>query len=539
VIFSEATNVDESNLAEMTSLHDPARLRDGTDGHGTLKQVLAGTRRVATVAAIRQVVTMGVLAFTGIVVARFLGPHSFGLYAGGTAAFNLALGFCDFGFSALLLREMAKRPDEASRLMSAALAAAIVWSAAITLALIGLGLVAGGTRGKVMLILAPSIVFFGIALSRQIFTARYRARPLLILDVTSTLAQCGIMVALAVNHAPLLLLAANLSVWNILSASIALLMARRMVHISMPAWRDIATFVSGALPIGVASLLASLYFTIDLTLLGWLVKPTALAHYAAAVRLLSLVVMIPSLILTAGLPGLARSSTNREDLSEFAGTLARWIGMAVLPVGAAFAVFAYPLVHVAFGSAYAPAAPLIRILMVAGCLAFSSNVTGVTMISLGIIRPQIIFNSLSLVVNVAGNVLLVPRYGVTASAWLTVASEAIVFGYGVVVLRHRLDYRAIGGQVRGTLLAVVAGSVVGLALGANSVVSMLAAAAAFLVVGAVTGAWSGAPTGRARRPGHELVDGGAGLREPTAAVASTSARENDAPNARTTSGEEQ
>ena len=47
-------------------------------------------------------------------------------------------------------------------------------------------------------------------------------------------------------------------------------------------------------PLGVASVLSSLYFTVDLVLIGFLISGPSVGHYAAAVKILTLVVTIPS-----------------------------------------------------------------------------------------------------------------------------------------------------------------------------------------------------------------------------------------------------
>jgi O-antigen/teichoic acid export membrane protein len=449
----------------------------------------SGTARIATATGVRQVLTTGALAFTAIAVARFLGPRSFGLYVGGTAAFGLSLGLCDLGFSLVLVRELAKRPNEAGRLMGTALRAQVAWCIVLTVFLCVLGIIAGGTRGLVMLIMAPALTFSGLAVSRSIFSVRFRALPLLVMDVSTTLLQCAVMLVLVLAHAPIVVLAANLSVWTCLSGALALILARHQVAIEVPTRSEVLRFARTALPLGLASVLASLYFTIDLTLLGWLVLPRALGRYAVAVRLLNLVVMIPGFVMLAGIPGLTRAADRRADLSRFAATLAKWIALTALPIGVAIAVFARPAVLDLFGPSYLGAVPLVRILMLAALLAFSSNVTGIVMVSLGIIRPQIIFNTISLIVNVIGNILLVPRYGVVASAWLTVVSEGIVVSYGLVTLRKRISYLAIVGAVSRPLVAVVIAAATAWLLGGTSPVAAAGSAGAFLVVMLMLGAF--------------------------------------------------
>jgi O-antigen/teichoic acid export membrane protein len=102
---------------------------------------------------------------------------------------------------------------------------------------------------------------------------------------------------------------------------------------------------------------------------------------------------------------------------------------------------------------------------------------------------MIVFNLVSLVVNVSGNLLFVPRYGVTASAWLTVVSELIVISYAVFVLRRRLRYTMVLSRLWRPTVAAVCGGAVGLALGPDHPYAMLTAGAVFALALVGLGAW--------------------------------------------------
>src|SRR5579875_1840587 len=78
-----------------------------------------GTARIASASAVRQVIGTGLSAATAAVVARSLGASGFGLYAGGTAAFYLAVSLTDLGFAVVLARELALEPGQAGRLVRA------------------------------------------------------------------------------------------------------------------------------------------------------------------------------------------------------------------------------------------------------------------------------------------------------------------------------------------------------------------------------------------------------------------------------------
>jgi O-antigen/teichoic acid export membrane protein len=242
-------------------------------------------------------------------------------------------------------------------------------------------------------------------------------------------------------------------------------------------------------PLGIVSILASLYFTIDQVILGWLVPSQALGHYAAAVRLLSLVVMVPGFVMLAGVPGLSANAENHVTLSRFAATLTHWIAVTALPLCIGLAVFAEPAIRIAFGPSYGESVELLRILMLAAVLALASNVLGMTLMSLSIVKPQLVFNLIGLTVNIVGNILLVPHYGVVASAWLTVACESIAVGYGLAVLRKRLSYWLLFEKLWRPCAAAVIAALPGLVLGADSVVAIAASTAVFIVAMFAFRAW--------------------------------------------------
>jgi O-antigen/teichoic acid export membrane protein len=448
-----------------------------------------GTARVASTAVFRQVIGAALLAATAAIVARTLGASTFGAYANGTAAYYLAIAFTDFGFGLVAAREIAKRPGEEARLWTSTTQVQLAWSALVTVALLGLGLGTGGVRGDVMVVLCPAVLISGFASARQLFMVRYRASPLLIVDLTTSALLAFTMSGLALAGAGPVAIAGALCAYTCLNTITVAVLAHRMVGLAQVSHRDRLGILRMALPIGIASLLASLYFTIDQVLLGWLVPSRDLGHYAAAVKLLSLVVMVPGILMVAAMPGLARSSADRAALSRFAGTLAHWLAVTALPLAVGLFVFARPAIDLAFGHAYAPAVPLLRILMVAGIVTLASNIFGNVLMSLAVIRVMLVFNVISLALNVAGNIVLAPRYGVTASAWLTLACELLVAGNSVVLLRRHVNYGAVLARVWRPVAATLIGAVVGLVLGPSEPYAIPLAAVAFFGAVAALRAW--------------------------------------------------
>ncbi len=428
-------------------------------------EIVRGTARMAIAAAVRQVLQTGLAAATSAVIARSLGASLFGRYAGGTAAFYLAIGLTDLGFAVVLARELAQRPQDEGRLVRATVQVHLLWSLGIALGLLGLGLGAGGERGEVMLVLSPAAVFSGVTAARQVFSVRYHARPLLVLDISLSLVQAGVTIGLAVSGAGPVTLGIVLGAFYVVSSLLALSLSLRSLPAQRPQRGDRRRLLALALPVGIVSVLASLYFTIDQVLLGWLVTSRQLGFYAAAVRFLSALVAVPGLVMNAGIPGLARQATDSEALSRFAATLARWLAVTALPLCVGLIVFARPAVRLVFGAGYGESVGLLRILMLAAAVILASSLVGIVLMALATVRTMVLVNVFALAVNVVGNVLLVPSLGVRASAWLTVACEVIVSAYGLVALRHRLRFALVLASVARPLAVLALAAGVGLALG--------------------------------------------------------------------------
>ncbi len=448
------------------------------------------TARAASITGLRQGLSMALSAVTAAVVARVLGATNYGFYAGGMAAFQFALAFNELGFGIVLTREMAQHPEDRGSLLRSTVRVQLVWSVVVAGALVSVALATGvGPRGDVMLVMAPVVLVSGLSPVRQVFLVTFKVGRLFLVDTASAILQTIAMLTVALLRLGLVAIAGASAIAICVNQIVGARLGWGLVDRAPSTRLQRRRITRLALPLGVASVIASLYFTVDQVILTWLVPPADLGHYAAAVKLLTVVVTIPGFIMQAGIPALAKSANDRDEVTDVAGRLAHWIAATALPLCVGLTVFARPAIEIVFGSAYLPAVPLLRILMVAGTLSLAANVLGIVLSALSIVRPQLIFNVATLCVNVIGNILLVPRYGVTASAWLTAACEAIVVSYALVVVRHRVHISRVIAPSLPTLVSVALAADVGIALRSDPLVGIPGSAAVFAILIMVLGAW--------------------------------------------------
>jgi O-antigen/teichoic acid export membrane protein len=452
-------------------------------------------RRIAGSASIlvaRRALVQLMTAVSTAVLARVLSGAEFGVLASAMALFYLALAASDFGFGFVLARDLAVSADRGG-LLRAALRVQLAWSSVLAVCMIALalsGLAASSAAKPVIIVLAFGVVAAGLSGGRQVFLVDYRAGLLTVVDLATNALMVAGTIAAAVLGAGPTGVAVAAAAGASLNSLVILVLALRLVG---PARARVAgagvAFLRRAVPFGLVSFMTSVYFTIDLALLGWLVAGQQLGNYAAATKVLSLLVVVPGLLMNAALPGLSGAVGDRVRLTALAARLAHWMAATGLPLCVAAGVFAPQLIRLVFGDRYDGAIPLTRILVIAAGLALASNIVGNILGACGVVRPLLIQNAVAVVFNVGGNLLLVPREGVTASAWLTVATEVFVLTSAIVVLRGRIDLLAPLRAALRPSLAVAAAAIAGLALSSYPLVSLLAGTAAFVVAIVVLRAW--------------------------------------------------
>lgn len=455
---------------------------------GQLHQKVA---RSANILLVRRFVVQLLSALSTAILARTLGVAGFGSYAAGLAMYYLALSVCDFGFGSVLGRELGRRRSDDGTLVRSMLRVQTQWSVAVGVGVVVFAVLAGlaATRMQVLLVLVPGVALFGLTGVRQVFYAGYQTGRLGRIDVATNVIQLFIVSGVAIAGGGPVAVATALSAMMVVNVAVVTFVGMKLVDSATSSRAVRREMLMASLPLGVSSLLASAYFTLDLSIVGFLVASREVGYYAAATKTLTLLVTVPMLVITAALPGLASRAGDRQGLGLFSARIWHWLSVTVVPGCVGLALFAPFVVTAYFGHAFRPAVPLVQILALAGVVAALSNVFGPAMVVTKRNRWLIVQGAVALAFNVAGNLALVPHFGVTASAWLTVVTELGVCSGAIVGMRHSMTYAPL---LRASLvpgLAIVAMIGAALALRPWPLVAMAAAAATFIIVTIVLGGW--------------------------------------------------
>jgi O-antigen/teichoic acid export membrane protein len=166
-----------------------------------------------------------------------------------------------------------------------------------------------------------------------------------------------------------------------------------------------------------------------------------------------------------------------------------WLATVGLPLCAGTAVFAGVAIRTLFGPSYASSVGLLQVLAASAAVALASNLFGTVLVAQRRSRWMLVQNAVALVGNVTGNILLVPRYGVAASAWLTLGTEVFVCAGAALAIRRTVNFGPAVRVSTSPLLAVMAMVAVGVALGRWPVAAVAGACLAYASLLSLTGGW--------------------------------------------------
>jgi O-antigen/teichoic acid export membrane protein len=418
------------------------------------------------------------------VVARLLGPAEYGQLASAIATWTLVLAASDFGFTLALGRDLAVDLPRRGRFVRAAFQLQSLWSVvlAFSMALMAVATSLDSTRGKALLVLAPSVAFAGLGAARQVFTVLYRQTTAVLIDLAFATIQVGLMIWAAASGLGPIGIAAVVCASYVANTILVALAALRLVDAQRPGASDRRRLLRSVLPLGVIGFLSKAYLMIDLVLLGWLVAGPSLGEYAAASKILGLLSTLPGMIVGAALPAFASHAGSRRDLEIIGARVWHWLMVVAVPLSAGVLIFAPAVVTLTIGNDYRGADQLLRVLSLAGVIGIAASYFGTILIAKSVVRPMVMQNAFALVFNVVGNLLLVPPLGVIASAWLTVATEAIVCIGAILLLRGQYGFREMAGVSKRPAVALVAFLAVGIALNAVPAIGIPVCSAVFIGV---------------------------------------------------------
>lgn len=390
-------------------------------------------RSTAATAGIQMAATVASFG-TSLLYARVMGPHDFGLYAYVTAWTALLTIPVALGLQSYLVREGASHLGSQHALRRWADSRVLVTGLLATCLLLTAAAVpAVGQARLLFLIASPIPLLAALAQVRQGLLCSMK------LVATSQWPLAFGPLVMLLTMLGLWLWRGGFVAWEAMAAAVAVAIiilgiGQIQLHratCGTPATAQPAVRLRAALPFMVLGALSLVHDRADIVLLETLRGPHDTGIYAIVARGSATVVILAAVVDMIVAPRYASMHSNgdRAAMQRLLTAAARRVFILSLPLAALFLVAARPLLEFLYGHAYGEGATALRILTIGylsvlftGSTASLANMTGHEHLTLYSVI-------ISVIVNIALNIILIPLYGINGSAAATAIS---FFLYNVI-----------------------------------------------------------------------------------------------------------
>jgi PST family polysaccharide transporter len=388
---------------------------------------------------------MGVALVVGVWVARYLGPEQFGLLNYALAIVTLFTAIASLGLDNIVVRDLVRRPQEAARTLGTCVALQLAGSLAamvLTVGTVSLLRPDDAVARMAVAVLSLGLLFKSTDAIRFWFESHVQSKYTVRAEATAFALFALIKVGLLVGEAPLMAF-----VWAMPAETglAALLMAAAYMRQgqSPRGWSfdkgRARKLLHDSAPLILSVLAVTIYTRIDQVMLGQMAGDQAVGIYSAAVRLSEVWYFVPVAIGASVFPTLI--ATREQDMERYRHHVQRLFSlMSVLSLAVALPVtlWADEIVTLLYGTGFPGAADILVIHVWAAPFVFH-GVAGSRWYLAENLQGLMFYRALAgCALNVALNLLLIPRYGAVGAAWGTVAAQAMsTFVFNALQARTR------------------------------------------------------------------------------------------------------
>ena len=416
---------------------------------------------------IGQIVSLGIAAVYGIVLARYLGVTGFGLLSTAIAFTTVFAPFTSLGLSTLATREVARDKSLASKYLGNLIIIEIALASGTfcLIALVAYVLRYPPETITLIYILALSVVCGGFtAIFYSLFQAFERMQYQSLGLILSTGATCvvviwGITAGLGVVWFAFAYFVGSLAVTIYSLIVYSTKFSQPHIEIDLKFWNRI---FREALPFALSGLFTTIYFYIDSVLLSVMKGADAVGWYNAPYRLIMVLLFVPTVISTAVFPAMSRfHATANDSFRLIYKRYFKYMAIVSVPLGIGTTLLASQIITFIFGVPYENSAIALQILIWATVFIF---LTAAFLRLFETSNRQMMVTKITavgMVENVTLDLILIPRFSYVGTSIATAATELTVLLLCVFVssrITYPLSKKDIGNLVKIGAASLLMGS---------------------------------------------------------------------------------
>jgi O-antigen/teichoic acid export membrane protein len=195
-------------------------------------------------------------------------------------------------------------------------------------------------------------------------------------------------------------------------------------------WDYIRPIFSSAWPFAASAALGMFMLNTDILMLGWFRGAEEVGFYSAGNRIVQLLYTIPSILTISVLPTFTRLAfSHREKMRYALENTITTLFLFSIPMGIGGVILGDKIIDLVFGSTYLPATLSFRILMLTLMIDFSALVLSNAVFAFNQQKKLTINTAIGASINVFGDIIFVPLFGMTGSALVTLVAQTASMAY--------------------------------------------------------------------------------------------------------------
>lgn len=351
--------------------------------------------------------------FYFIFLARYLGPHNFGVYSFAISFVSIFFVFVDFGFSTVLIREAAKDKDNSRKYLETALAFKIIaWLITSMFIILIINLLNYPQSTRYFVYILISWMFFEsmgstvYAFFRSQHNMRYEALGL-ILNKTIFVILGFVFIFLKL---PLIVFATPLTLGGMFYFFYPLFIVRKNYSLEFKIDKKILSFFFKiALPLVFGTIFATIFSSINTVLVSSLSSDRAAGLFSAAFRIPMALLFLPGAVGASIFPVFSSlAQNNRERLAEIFEKALFYMIFLSLPLILGGLILSPQIITFIYGSGFFEANKPFSFLILILLFLFLDFLFSPLLTAFNKQRENAIFRGIGLAVNIILCFLLIP-----------------------------------------------------------------------------------------------------------------------------------
>jgi len=401
-----------------------------------------------------------------IYLARYLGTVGFGKYSFVFAYLAFFSIITDLGLQQILVREMARDPAIAPKLIGNAYIIRLLLTViAVVSSMIVITLMSYPADTTTYIYIASFTVLF-ISFSdfyATIFSANLRMEYNIMAKLVFKVLSAGLILLIIFSKGTLMQVMVALvfseMVKTLLNYSFSRKFVKPRFEFDFGLWKYL---FKEALPLALTSVIWIIYFRIDVIMLSMMMGDTEVGLYSAAYKLSDPLLLIPSALMTSLFPIMSASfKSSEERLIKTYRLSIKYILIIMLPVAIGTTIIADKVILLIYGSEFSGSATALQILIWALIFISTSSVLANLLVSMNKQRLYTISTGICAITNVTLNFFLIPILSYNGAAIATVATNIVLFVASFYFVSkhlqilpiHRIAIKpVIGGLMMGTFV---------------------------------------------------------------------------------------